>query len=107
MGAEMAALSRGAAPVADVAQTVAAATRRQGPHCAPAALQRIKTMMPGAADAATPTPGTMGSVGAAGTDMATMRRQAAESLPVPIKLTKGQAERSFEQQRFERRPPRT
>lgn len=101
MGAEMAALSRGAAPVADVAQTAAAATLDKARTAAPAALQRIKTMMPGAADAATPTPGTMGSVGAAGTDMATMRRQAAESLPVPIKLTKGQAERSFEQQRFE------
>lgn len=47
------------------------------------------------------TPGTMGSVGAAGTDVATMRRAAAGELPVPIELTKGQAERGFEQQRFE------
>ena len=50
----------------------------------------------------TPTPGTMGSMGAAGVDMATIRRMAAEELPVPVRLTKGQAERSFEQQRFER-----
>jgi len=48
-----------------------------------------------------PTPGTMASGGAAGTDLATQRRATAESLPVPIEITKGQAERSFEQQRFE------
>lgn len=48
-----------------------------------------------------PTPGTMGSVGAAGTDIATLRRQSAQELPVPIDLTKGQATRDFEQQRFE------
>jgi hypothetical protein len=52
-----------------------------------------------AADA--PAAGTMGSVGAAGTDMATQRREAAASLPVPVKLTKGQESRSFEQLRFE------
>jgi hypothetical protein len=49
-----------------------------------------------------PTPGTKGSVGAAAVDMADQRRQLASDLPVPIDLTKGQAERSFEQQRFER-----
>jgi hypothetical protein len=49
-----------------------------------------------------PTPGTMGSVGAAGTDIATVRRMAAQELPAPIELTKGQATRTFEQQRFER-----
>lgn len=49
-----------------------------------------------------PTPGTQGSVGAAGTDMAAQRRERAANLPVPIELTKGQAERSFEGQRFER-----
>lgn len=49
-----------------------------------------------------PTPGTMGSVGAAGTDIATLRRQTAQELPVPIDLTKGQATRNFEQIRFER-----
>lgn len=48
-----------------------------------------------------PTPGTMGSVGAAGTDMATLRRTAAQELPVPVELTKGQATRDFEQLRFE------
>lgn len=46
-----------------------------------------------------PTPGTGTSVGA--TDVATMRQAAAESLPVPMKLTQGQKTRSFEAQRFE------
>lgn len=49
-----------------------------------------------------PAPGTKASGGAAGTDMATQRRERAEALPVPIKITKGQAERTFEQQRFEK-----
>jgi hypothetical protein len=49
-----------------------------------------------------PTAGTKPSVGGAGTDIAEQRRQLAADLPVPIQLTKGQAERSFEQQRFER-----
>lgn len=49
-----------------------------------------------------PTPGTGGSVGAAGVDMATLRQGKAEELPVPIELTKGQRERTFEQQQFER-----
>lgn len=47
------------------------------------------------------TPGTMGSVGAAGTDMATMRRASAADLPVPIQLTKGQASRDPAQLKFE------
>lgn len=51
---------------------------------------------------ASPTPGTMGSAGAAATDLALQRRATAASLPEPIKLTQGQATRSFEQQRFER-----
>lgn len=48
-----------------------------------------------------PTPGTQGSVGAMGTDVATMRRIAGEELPVPVELTKGQATRDFGQLRFE------
>lgn len=45
---------------------------------------------------------TMPGVGAAETDVARMRRERAADLPVPVKLTKGQAERTFEQQQFER-----
>lgn len=43
-----------------------------------------------------------GSVGAAGTEMAALRRERAAALPVPIKLTQGQATRDFGQTRFER-----
>lgn len=48
------------------------------------------------------TPGTQGSVGAAGTDAAAVRRARAESLPVPMVLTKGGETRDFAQQQFER-----
>lgn len=48
-----------------------------------------------------PTAGTGASVGAMGTDIATMRRVAGEELPVPVELTKGQASRDFGQLRFE------
>ena len=44
----------------------------------------------------------MVGVGAAQTEQAAIRRARAADLPVPIKLTKGQAERTFEQQQFER-----
>jgi hypothetical protein len=44
----------------------------------------------------------MPGMGAANTEAAAMRQARADSLPVPIKLTKGQAERTFEQQQFER-----
>lgn len=51
-----------------------------------------------------PTPGFGGapSAGAAGVTPATIREAAAAELPVPVKLTKGQATREFGQQRFER-----
>lgn len=44
----------------------------------------------------------MAGAGAAETDVATQRIGRAEALPVPLELTKGQATRDFEQQRFER-----
>lgn len=62
----------------------------------------LRRPAPRAVAASVPTPGTQASGGAAGTDMATMRRERAKSLPVPIELTEGQATRSFEQQQFER-----
>ncbi len=43
-----------------------------------------------------------GSVGAAGIPQSAVRESAAASLPVPVKLTKGQASRDGEQVRFER-----
>lgn len=51
---------------------------------------------------AAPSAGTMGSGGAAATDMAAQRTATAGGLPVPIKLTRGQATRDFEQLRFEK-----
>ncbi len=44
----------------------------------------------------------MAGIGSAMTDQARQRIERAASLPVPLKLTKGQAERTFEQQQFER-----
>lgn len=49
-----------------------------------------------------PPGGRFASGGSAAIPEETMRRQRADQLPVPIKLTKGQATRSFEDQRFER-----
>ncbi|HEY8878272.1 MAG TPA: hypothetical protein VIN03_11950 [Roseateles sp.] len=60
---------------------------------------RTRELIFGAEEA--PAAGTMGSAGAAGTDLATQRATTAESLPVPIKLTQGQRTRDFAQQRFE------
>lgn len=48
-----------------------------------------------------PTAGTQGSVGAAGVDMAEQRNALADSLPVPIELTTGEATRDPIQVRFE------
>lgn len=48
-----------------------------------------------------PTPGTMGSAGAAGTDVAAQRTATAANLPVPVRLTKGQASRDPAQLKFE------
>lgn len=101
---ELAALHASAGPVvaaAGDAGRAAAATVGKGAARVRQAVQPlVDAVRPGGADA-TPTPGTMASGGAAGADMALQRRTTAESLPVPIELTKGQAERSFEQQRFE------
>jgi hypothetical protein len=83
-----------------VAAPVVAATKRAGQAVAKVA-EPIREMMPGAT-AKRPTPGTPGSGGAAGVDMATLRQAKANELPVPIKLTEGQKTRQFEQQRFER-----
>lgn len=46
--------------------------------------------------------GTGMSAGGAGVDKAILRQEAANELPVPIKLTEGQKTRDFAQQRFER-----
>ena len=96
------ALRTGAAATLDTARTAIPAAIREAPSRVAAAVSRAPT---GGA-----TPGTLGSVGAAGTDMAMQRTQAANSLPQPVRLTTGQASRNFEQLRFEKetaKDPRT
>lgn len=89
-----------AATAGRVAATTGAATKRAGQAVAKVT-EPIRKIMPGAT-AKKPTPGTPGSGGTAGVDMATLRQAKANELPVPIKLTEGQKTRQFEQQRFER-----
>jgi len=89
-----------AATAGRVTAPVVAATKRAGQAVAKVA-EPIREMIPGST-ANKPTPGTGGSIGAAGVDAATLRQAKANELPVPIKLTEGQKTRQFEQQRFER-----
>lgn len=83
------AASAGAARVASLAKGVTTLPRR-----AIAALR-------GAPEEAGVTPGTLGSAGAAATDIAAQRRATAADLPVPVDLTKGQATRDPAQLKFE------
>lgn len=128
LGGEMAALSQAAqaartpASAATMARAVAEGTARDVAGPAGAAVvqkgidatgkainatqeaakllpQRTRELIFGAESK--PTAGTMGSAGAAATDLATQRAATAEALPVPIKLTEGQRTRDFAQQRFE------
>jgi hypothetical protein len=86
-----------AATAGRVAAPVVQATKRAGQAVA----KVVEPIMPGAT-VKKPTPGTPGSGGAAGVDLATLRQAKADELPVPIKLTEGQKTRQFDQQRFER-----
>jgi len=88
---------------AQMAQNTVGRIRAAAPQIA----DRVERTLRRNPDRTAPTPGTQASGGAAGTDMATMRAQNAESLPVPIKLTRGQATRDFEQQTFERETAKT
>lgn len=91
-----------AATAARVIPTVEAAAAKGAPVAQGVkdVAAKMKQAVTGAPE--TPTPGTGGSVGAAGVDMATLRQGKASELPVPIELTKGQRERTFTQQQFER-----
>lgn len=106
--AEMAAAGRGASAAAGVAREVAAPAVAKVVQAVPKIKENIAAVpgqvaeafrgVPGGAESAA---GTRGSVGAAGTDIATQRTALAENLPVPMRLTKGQAARDQEQLRFE------
>lgn len=88
---------------AQAARIPAAAVLDRAATAVPAAVRELPGRVAAAVrpGEAVPTPGTLGSVGAAGADMATQRTMAAQSLPVPVRLTTGQATRNFEQLRFE------
>jgi hypothetical protein len=106
-----AALHSGVAPVVQATRAAARAT----PAAVADVVGAVKSGAGAVADAAgravdtvrgktpeAPTPGTLASGGAAGTDIATQRVALGQQMDVPIDLTKGQATRDFEQQRFER-----
>lgn len=101
------AMPAGAVPAAMQGLKVpAAAVLDKAATAMPAAVRNLPTLPRRALAAAgigepAPTPGTMGSVGSAGADMAAQRVATAESLPVPLRLTKGEATRDPAQMKFE------
>lgn len=81
-------------PAAQTARAAAGAARQEIAQVPQQVTQTAREMMqPAQADR---------SVGAAELDAARVRQERANELPVPIPLTKGQANQDFEQQRFER-----
>lgn len=107
--AEAAALHSGAAPIVQGVRSMARAAPGAAIDAAQAVGQAVKNGSAAVADtvrsvagAEKPTPGTMASGGAAGTDIAAQRIALGQQMDVPVNLTKGQASRDFEQQRFER-----
>jgi hypothetical protein len=96
--AELGSASRAASAATAGARDLSAASVQRIRVAAPAIAERVQRTLSRNPE---PAAGTRGSVGAAGTDMATQRIQSAESLPVPIKLTEGQATRNPDQLRFE------
>jgi hypothetical protein len=100
--AEMAVLGKSAGLAGQAARTRAQAI--------PASIERIRAASPAIAERVervlrrNPEPARKagGAAGAQGSDVATMRRDAAESLPVPIDLTEGQATREHMQLQFEK-----
>lgn len=94
------------APVAAGTGAVGAAVRNAAPpvmavteqavRAVPAAIRAVAEKVAPAQD------GARGSVGAAATDMATLRREKSANLPVPIDLTLGAAGRNADQLAFEK-----
>jgi hypothetical protein len=107
LAGEMANLARAARPAgqaAGVAGRVAQAAAPRMVENVRAAVERpVSRAMQavGMGDEAQPTAGTMASGGSAGTDMALQRRTAAQNLPAPLILTRGQATRDPAQLKFE------
>lgn len=113
---EVAAPLAAIAPMTAELQAIGASTRTATPIARAVTEQRVVKPIVQATQQATerakqlvpqqlkpkPTPGTGTSAGAQAVDKSVLRQAAAEDLPVPIKLTKGQKTRQFEAQRFER-----
>lgn len=76
-----------------------AAAARRGAEAVGETAGKVAERARGALSPAAPE---MAGVGAAKTAPETMRRERAAQLPVPVRLTKGQATRDFAQQQFER-----
>ena len=95
MSAEMAAVGRGAAPAANALRDATGAGVAAATEAVTAGTNKLAALGKPVAPA-------MRGGGAALTEEATLRTMRAADLPVPIKLTKGQSSRSFEQQQFER-----
>lgn len=88
-----------AAAVKDATRAAPPAAATAARAAAAAAQERLPAMP--ARTPAAATPGTMGSAGAAGTDLAVQRAATADSMDVPLQLTKGQASRDPAQLKFE------
>lgn len=99
LGAAGRAAGGAAAGVRDLGGTAAAASVTRIRAASPAIADRVQRTLSRNPEQPAPTPGTRGSVGAAGTDMATQRRQVADE--VGVKLTLGQTTRDQTQLRFE------
>jgi len=96
--AELGMLSFGARQAAHLGRQVTGQVATQTAKATSAIRQRVLPKSP------PPTAGTMGSAGAMGVDMATLRREKASELGFvgDKALTKGQATRGFDETRFER-----
>ena len=108
--AEMSALGRAAGNAGRAAVPVARAAATPAVDAATAGIQRIRAAAPAIADRVErtlrrnpdrPTDAAGGSAGAQGASRTEARQVTAEGLPVPIKLTEGQATRDPQQLRFE------
>lgn len=108
--AEMSALGRAAGNAGRAAVPVARAAAAPAVDAAAAGIQRIRAAAPAIADRVErtlrrnpdrPTDAAGGSAGAQGASRTEARQVTAEGLPVPIKLTEGQATRDPQQLRFE------
>jgi hypothetical protein len=99
LGMEMSAAARGAGTVARGAVDASAAGVQRIRTAAPAIAERVQRTLSRNPDRATPTPGTRGSGGSAGTDMATQRAQLGND--IGIRQSLGQITRDPDQLRFE------